>query len=91
MVIMTLVLEDDYDDDDIMMTSEKQDCPPNGCKLSSPGYPGLPPQVVVIICTLIVIITVFVINIISILNSNPHLSSTHCADTRSLPPAATRR
>ena len=22
-----------------------KDCPPSGCKLSSPGYPGLPPQV----------------------------------------------
>ena len=50
------------------MTSGKQECPPNGCKLSSPGYPGLPPQVVVIICILIVIITVVLINIITVIS-----------------------
>ena len=48
------------------MTSGKQECPPNGCKLSSPGYPGLPPQVVIFI--LIVIITVFLINIITVIS-----------------------
>ena len=51
----------------MMMTSGKQECPPNGCKLSSPGYPGLPPQVGVIFAH-IVIITVFLINIITVIS-----------------------
>ena len=58
-----------------------KDCPPSGCKLSSPGYPGLPPQVgfdnnhfddnrynpaLIITSMIIIIIVVGFINIIAI-------------------------